>query len=284
MSIFIKLVKIPKLVPFVLLISTILTGVGVSVAHADGGSTVSGSLSMGSNPTPSAYVIYNASDGSNGQGETDSNGNYSIQDLPNDSYTAHVIVEGDGTTAPSAFNALSTSPVLTVDGSNVTKDFAFNLAEVAVTVEDGSGNLAPGASVTLTSPEDSSLNDVAGESFVADQQIVSTVTTNSNGVADLAVIPGITYTVCATLSGGATDCAADLTVNSNTTDSIDFPPTFAVSGSLSMGSNPTPSAYVIYNASDGSNGQGETDSNGNYSIQDLPNDSYTALVSHYLHW
>jgi hypothetical protein len=240
MSKFIKLVKIPKLVPFVLLISTILTGVGVSVAHADGGSTVSGSLSMGSNPTPSAYVIYNASDGSNGQGETDSNGNYSIS-VPPGIYSLYIDDTGqygENRGDMYEYQLYQSSAGINLSSGDVTQNLELETTTINVTVLDSYGNPVANANVIATDSTGGTTYLYAGDPGEELDDVISgsgdgndSGITNASGQSTLTTIVGATYgagstgnSICTTISGEQVCLASPLTVTGTTNIVLQIPP------------------------------------------------------------
>jgi hypothetical protein len=262
------------------------------LASADTGYTVSGNLSFGASSSPAANVtleLTNVSTNAVEETTTDSSGNYSLPNTPNGTYTALFTdyMKGNGNPIPTTFGAWPLSGSITVNNADVTQNFSYNTNSVTVTVRDASGNLASGAVVTLSNDNSQTpFTDKSGNfSFKSySGNIVSSVTTDGSGTATVAVVPGLTYTVCATLSGGGQSCGSNLTVSSDTTDEIDFPITHNVSGTVSFGSssNPASNVYVqLTNESTGAQEQTTTDGSGNYSFPNTPDGDYTAYLIYY---
>jgi hypothetical protein len=224
-------IKFPPatIIKYLILAVALFSGVGFAyTAYADGGFTISGTLTFGSTPLTSsngAYVDYKASDGSGGVVDTDANGNYSLSGVPNDNYGVTVFEEGNGKTVPTEINNMkSTNYPLTVGGSDVTQNLSLNAANVIVTVKDASGVVEPGAEVLLGSVAGSTIYDSSGTfSFSPGNNMISDdVTTGSDGTVTAAVIPGVTYTLCAYI-GSTEHCASNITVSSDTSAEVDFP-------------------------------------------------------------
>ncbi len=281
--------RAPRLLKWVILVGILSAGFKLTLAYADSGYTVSGQASFNGSPAPlqsggqGMQVAFGASDGPSGQTNTDSNGNYSVGSLPNDSYYTSIYYqnssEDSGTTGvPNFFQLGSANPSVNVNGSNVTQNLSFSTNTVTVTVKDGSGNPVSGSTVTVTPTGNNTVTTTDGsETFnVNSEQEQSTGITGDDGANTVSVFAGVTYKVCAdTTSGGQYCASANVTVNGNTTAEVDFPLSYTVSGQASFNGNSASNMQVAFGASDGPSGQTNTDSNGNYSVGSLPNDSYS---------
>lgn len=278
-----RVINIKKVLSFRYFAAAIIlfSGAGYAsyTAYADTGSTVSGTLTFGSTPMANVSIQYVSTNGSGGSATTNSSGFYSISNVPNGSYKAD-LSGGNESTVPNLF-ANSSNYGLTVNGANVTQNIAFNEAQVVVTVTNSSGSPASGATVTAdTFNGDSPFSDAAGDfTFPANVNAAQTFeTANSSGVATVPVISGEAYNFCATVSG-TKQCDSNVTVSSNTSLAISYPPSYAVSGTLTFGSTPIASATVEYISTSGGTVSTTTSSSGVYSISNVPDGSYKVILS-----
>jgi hypothetical protein len=137
-------IKINRYARFVLLV-TIIIGLSLSVklglANADSGVAVSGTVLFGSTPAPAnvSVTLHDVNTNAYEYGHTDSDGHYSILNVPEGAYGAYITNNGNGGGAtPSYFNVIPQSSPITVSNSDLTQDFVFNTNTVAVTVKDSS--------------------------------------------------------------------------------------------------------------------------------------------------
>jgi Malectin domain len=207
-------------------------GLKSDFAQADNGYTVSGNVTFGSDATPAEdmhVTLYDPTTGDSERAITDSNGNYSISNVPDGSYGAYLSNSAGATgTDIGYFDAVPQNQPITVNGADLTQNFSFNTNQVAVTVDYADGTPITGASVEMESANSGSemITDSSGtmDFGVSGGELTATGSTDGSGVAYMDVVPGLTYTVCASISSGSETCSADVTVSSDTTDTINYGP------------------------------------------------------------
>ena len=159
--------------------------------------TLSGTFSLGGNPVADqGYVITEGANGTMQNAQyTDDNGRFSFNNLVNGQYAIRFMNSGsgDGINVPQQFSVDSDLGMVTINGSDVTKNFDFPVAYLTVTVKDGSA-VVPGARITANS-QSGTVKDTANDSFTTGQ-ITTSARSDSNGRAKLPLIPGTTYSVC----------------------------------------------------------------------------------------
>ena len=135
--------RLLTIVPFVLAIALSPLMVPFGSALADGTYTASGTISFDSAPAVGAQITYNEqTTGSSGFATADSNGDHSIGNLPDGTYSAYLYYHGNGTTTPSYLQTSGHFSSPYIAGANVTNNLAFTVNAVTVTVKDNNGNLA----------------------------------------------------------------------------------------------------------------------------------------------
>ena len=183
---------------FVFILLPVSLGLKYGLAHADNLYTISGTVSFGSPAVPRSNAtldLINTSTNADEQTTTDANGNYTLSEVPDGTYDVDLSARsGNSTTTPGIFEVGSTGSgaSVTVNGADVIQNFSFNTSTVTVTVRDGSDQLASGAEVELFNTDTPPFTDSSGAlTFAADAPglIGSAVDTNSDGTAQLVVIP-----------------------------------------------------------------------------------------------
>ena len=225
-----------KITSILLILGILVSGIKLGLAYADGSYTVSGQITINSNPLPGrdadadpGFTLFSTSgDGAVGSDGNVYGGNYSVSNLPDDSYNlgfSYYYNGNSGTSGvPSSFSLASTSPFVTVNGGNTTQNLSLDTDTLNVTVLDGNGNPVSGSFVKVNEVGNGVITDMAGNTYNA-SSVSSDGNTNSSGIVALSLFPGLTYSVCAWTSSGGEYCAQEnVTVNSNTTSTVYLEP------------------------------------------------------------
>ena len=250
---------------------------------ADSLHTISGQLTFNSNPATDNSTL---SVGFGSAGHTSpSNGSFSISDVADGSYPVSLSLsngsQDSGTTGePDQFTLNSTSPFVTVNGSDVTQNLAFNTNKVTVTVDGPDGNPVSadsGIYIRASLSQSGTTTDANGNSYTA-TNLTDFEDVGDDGTATVSVLPGLTYQICAFTSSNGQYCTASpITVNSDTTTTISIPALHTISGQLTFNSNPATDNSTL---SVGFGSAGHTSpSNGSFSISDVADGSYPVSLS-----
>ena len=202
---------------FCLLVVSIVIGSNINPVKADDGLyTATGQMTVNSTSVPNASITFEGP--TSATATTDNNGNYSQGNLVNGSYNASLTF-GSTAVSPVVTGIVSNNPVLTINGSNATQNFSFTSNILTITVKDPSNNPVTGAFVQASSQGGTATDGNGNTYSVGSNAVENTGTTDGNGNAQLYVLPGVTYSVCAYPSGGGSYCNT-IAVSSDTTDTI----------------------------------------------------------------
>jgi protocatechuate 3,4-dioxygenase beta subunit len=221
-------------------------------------------------PVSGVSVHYAGTGGTTGSGDTTTNstGAYTFNGVPPGAYS--VTVTATGFTSPSA-QPVTVTAGTSVSGVNLTLTATSGIGGT-VTDSETPAQAVSGATVFYTG--------TAGTTGSG------STTTGASGTYSLSGVPPGTYSVTASDSGFTSPAAQPVTVTAGAiTSGVNFKltATSAISGTVTDGTLPIPTATVSYSATGGSTGSGSTTAinttDGSYMLSAVPPGTYTVTAS-----
>jgi len=253
--------------------------------------TASGTVTFNNLPAPSnTEIVLTSSDGLySANTYVNNSGDFTIGGLAIDNYYIQIINNSSNTVSlPQSFNMTSTSPYINIDNSNVSVPIVdFTSSALNISVINLNGEPIVDTSVTASDTTQGMVPTSDGtQTFITQPGSTSSQgLTDNSGAVTLSVLQGETYSACATNNDiSQTFCTPD--VNSGSSGIINYSSDYSVSGSLSLGSQPSGISLELYQVGAAyPQGQGGvTDNTGSYSIDDVTNGSYLLGINYSPYW
>ena len=246
--------------------------------------TASGTVTINTLPIPiNTEVTLTSSDGLyTANAYTDSSGDFIVAGLPNDSYYLTLTNNStDGTGPLQSFNMTSADPYVVVDNNDITlSPLDFTTSALSISVINENGDPIVNTLVNASNDQQGLVPTTDGtQSFITESgSTLSQSPTDSNGLAIVSVLEGESYQVCANNSDIDQQFCTE-NVASGSSAIIDYSSDYTVSGTVSLGAQP--SAIVLGLSTGGYNTiTGNTDSSGNYSLNNVVNGSYFLTIDY----
>jgi len=211
-------------------------------------------------PVTGATVAYT---GPNGSGSTSVinavNGAYSLVGVPAGTYTV--------TASATGFTSVTNSGVIVTVSGTATSSFTMTAnSSIGGALSNSDGSAVSGVTVTYTGTSGSTGT--------------GSVTTSSSPYTLAGVPPG-TYSVSASEAGFISPPSQNVTVSANGSGTANFvmEAVGTISGTVTNGSAGLRNATVTYAGPDGSGHTITSDSNGDYSLTDVPDGAYSVTAS-----